>query len=213
MELLDKLPGIIGYVVVGTEDGSIEELKGSSSTPIGDLTAFFSSASEVVKTNLSLGAIEYISLRYGAHQLVIFPHEKKYCGVEIEKTQDPKALIKQIRTPTPPVTAPSFDIPRSIRTKIRQINVIIEEFGGQENKEHWLGVLTQGLGILGGEILPFVGIIEGQLAFKVKPPEDKEDEFIQGLRAVIDFLAKKAVEEMGSSQARVKIHAVIEKMK
>ena len=42
---------------------------------------------------------------------------------------------------------------------------------------------------------------------------EKEDDFVQGLRSIIDFLVKKAVEEMGSSQARAKVQAVIERMK
>jgi len=213
METLDKLPGIIGYALINPEDGSIEELKGSSSAPIGDLTAFFSSASDAIKSNLSLGTIKYISLCYGAHRLVVFPHEAKYLGVEIEKDNDPVEFIKKFRLAITGITKPKFVIPRSMSSKIKQINVVVEEFGGQENKSHWLQLLNQGLGILGGDILPYVGIVEGELAFKTKPPEDKEDEFIQGLRAIIDFLAKKAVEEMGSSQARAKIHAVIEKMR
>lgn len=213
MEPLDKLPGIIGYVITNREDGAVEELQGSSSAPIGDLTAFFASASDVIKDNLSLGAISYISLSYGAHRLVVFPHESKYLGVEIERNIDPVDFIRKFKSTTAGITEPTVTIPRSISSKIKQINLIVEEFGGHDNKPHWIELLNQGLKILGGDMLPYVGIVEGQLTFKGRMPEDKEDEFVQGLRAIIDFLAKKAVEEMGSSQARAKIHAVIEKMK
>jgi len=41
MEILDKIPGIIGYAVINADDGSIEEVRGSSTTPLGDLAAFF----------------------------------------------------------------------------------------------------------------------------------------------------------------------------
>jgi hypothetical protein len=58
-----------------------------------------------------------------------------------------------------------------------------------------------------------VGIINEELSFKDNPNVDKEDDFVQGLRSIIDFLVKKAVEEMGSSQARAKVQAVIERMK
>ncbi len=213
METLDKLPGIIGYVVTNVEDGATEELRGSSSAPIGDLTAFFASASEVIKDNLSLGTISYISLSYGAHRLVVFAHESKYLGVEIERDNDPTEFIKKFKSAAAGVREPTVTIPHSISSKIKQINLVVEEFGGQDNKEHWLELLNQGLGILGGDMLPYVGIVRGFLTFKGTMPADKEDEFVQGLRATIDFLAKKAVEEMGSSQARAKIHAVIEKMR
>lgn len=85
MEALDKISGIIGYAVIKGEDGSIEEVKGSSTAPLGDLTAFFSSAGEVIKTNLSLGNVNYISLCYGANRLVIFPLDAKYLGMENKK--------------------------------------------------------------------------------------------------------------------------------
>jgi hypothetical protein len=91
--------------------------------------------------------------------------------------------------------------------------MLVEEFGGEANRGHWLEVLNQGVGILGGDILPFIGIIENKLSFKDSPPAENEEEFVQGLRSIIDFLVKKAVEEMGSSQARVKVQVVIEKMR
>jgi len=227
MEALDRISGIIGYALIKAEDGSVEEVKGSPSTSIGDLTAFFSSAGEVIRDSLSLGRLSCISLCYGAHRLVIFPFKSKYIGAEVERENEPKKIInnilsslkevKVVEKPAEkvekPEEKPKVEIPRSISSKIKQINLLVDEFGGADNKEHWIELLNQGLGILGGEIIPFIGVIEKTLTFKDAPPEEKEDEFVQGLRSIIDFLVKKAVEEMGSSQARARVQSVIEKMR
>ncbi len=215
MEILDTIPGIIGYAVINADDGSIEEVRGSSTTPLGDLTAFFSSAGDVIKNSLGLGSMQYISLSYGANRLVIFPQAGKYLGMEIERESDPMLFIEQVRKPAPaPEEKPKvIEMPRSISSKMLQVNMLVEEFGGETSRDHWLEILNQGVGILGGDIVPFIGIIDRKLTFKDNPPPDKEDEFVQGLRSIIDFLVKKAVEEMGSSQARVKVQVVIEKMR
>lgn len=216
MDVLDKIPGIIGYAVIKAEDGSIEEVKGSSIAPLGDLSAFFSSASEVIKNSLSLGDVNYISLCYGANRLVIFLHNSKYLGLEIQRDQEPTVFIEKIKAQAiaPEVSAkPKFELPRSIGSKVQQINLLVDEFGADANKAHWLEILNQGLGILAGDLLLYIGLIDEQLTFKEQPTEDKEDEFVQALRSIIDFLVKKAVEEMGSSQARVKVQVVIEKMR
>jgi hypothetical protein len=62
VDVLDKIPGIIGYATVKAEDGSVEEVKGSSATALADLTAYFSSAGEAIKDNLDMGKLKYISL-------------------------------------------------------------------------------------------------------------------------------------------------------
>jgi len=213
MEVLDKVPGIIGYALIKEEDGSIEEVKGSSTVALGDLTAFFSSAGEVIRDSLDIGAIEIIALSYGSHRLVIFPFESKYLGVEVERDTEPSAIIEKIQASLTKEEKPEIELPRSISSKILQINYLVAEFGGDEQREHWLDLLNQGISILGGDIVPFIGVINNELAFKDQPSEDKEDDFVQGLRSIIDFLVKKAVEEMGSSQARAKVQAVIERMK
>ncbi|MEO0228042.1 MAG: hypothetical protein ABIL70_08360 [candidate division WOR-3 bacterium] len=249
MDVLDKIAGIINYAVVNAEDGSIEEVKGSSTSPLGDLTAFFSSAAEVIKNTLNLGEINFVSLCYGANRLIIFLHNGKYIGIEVEREQDPKEFIQrvqeqliapkeikeeikeekpaekiieekieekvveEIKPPPPPPPKVETQLPRSISSKLMQINLLIEEFGSGGKKAHWIEILNQGLGILATDILPMVGIIGDKMGFKQTPPSEKEDDIVQILRTLIDFLVKKAVEEMGSSQARVKVQAVIEKMK
>jgi len=279
MEELDKLAGIIGYAVIKAEDGSIEEVKGASSVPVGDLAAFFSSAAEVIRDSLSMGDINYLSLCYGSYRLVVFPHGSKYLGIEVERETETKDIIERIsaalageerpveeaveekpveeekpeeeieekpeeevkevpeeeipeaveekaeeveekveerveeKIEEKPVEERKIELPRSIRSKVKQINLLVDEFGGAEQKDHWFELLNQGLGILGGDIVPYIGVVGNELIFKDQPPEDKEDDFVQALRSIIDFLVKKAVEEMGSSQARAKVQAVIERMR
>jgi len=258
MEVLDKIPGIINYAVVNAEDGSIEEVKGSSTSPLGDLTAFFSSAAEVIKNTLSLGEINFVSLCYGANRLIIFLHNGKYIGIEVEREENPgefiarvkeqliapkekvkeetkeeikeeikiekpeekiieekieEKVVEEMKPPPPPPPKAEVQLPRSINSKLTQINLLVEEFGSGGKKSHWIEILNQGLGILATDILPMVGIINDKMEFKQTPPQEKEDDIVQILRTLIDFLVKKAVEEMGSSQARVKVQSVIEKMK
>lgn len=213
MEKLDKIPWISGYALVRAEDGSTIDMKGPSTSPLGDVVAYFSSASEAIANNLSLGTIDYVSLCYGEHRVVIFPHESKYLGVEVEKSRNAVEVVKNIKSSLAAVEKPKFELPRSISAKVQQINLLVDEFGGQDNKEHWVELLNQGLGILGGEIMHYIDVVDGKLIFKDRFSEDKTDDFVQGLRSVIDFLVKKGVLEMGSSQARSKVQSVIERMK
>lgn len=213
LEKLDKIPGIVGYAVVHAEDGAVETVKGSSTVSLGDLTAFFSSAGEVIRDSLTLGDIKFISICYGSNRLVIFSRGAKYLGIEVPRETEPGELIKKIEATKAEEPKVQIQLPRGISSKLQQINLLVDEFGGNDNKNHWLDLLNQGLGILGGELNPYVGVINMKFEFKDNPPSEKEDDFVQALRSIIDFLVKKAVEEMGSSQARAKVQAVIEKMK
>ncbi len=213
MDALDKISGVIGYALIKAEDGSIDEVRGSSTAPIGDLTAFFSSASEVIRDSFTMGNIQSLWLTYGAHRLVIFPHEDKYLGVEVERDRDADDVIRLVSTSMKTSEQPAAQLPRSISSKLQQINLLVDEFGSPDNKEHWLQLLNHGIGILGGELRPIVGVVNNDLIFKERPSDEKEDEFVQGLRSIIDYLVKKAVEEMGSTQARAKVQAVIERMR
>jgi hypothetical protein len=212
MDVFDNIPGIIGYATVRADDGSVEEVKGSSATALADLTAYFSSAGEAIRNNLDMGTLGYISLVYGSNRLVIVPYEDKFVGIETERDHDPQSLIKRLSEPVAAKKTP-VEVPRSLTSKAHQINLLIEEFGGDTDKTHWLDLLAQSLSLLGRDITPNIGVVEGKLAFKESPLPEKEDDFTQALRYVVDFLVKKAVEEMGSSQARAKVQTVIEKMR
>ncbi len=212
MDVLDSITGIIGYATVNADDGTVEEVKGSSANAVSDLTAYFSSAGEVIRNNFKLGALSYISLVYGSNRLIIIPYKDKYLGVEVEREYDPQLLLKQLSGPVF-IMKPPVEVPRALSSKTRQINLLIQEFGGTSDRNHWVELLNQSLSVLGREIAPFIGVVEGGLVFKDIPPLEKEDDFSQALRSVVDFLVKKAVEEMGSSQARARVQTVIERMK
>jgi hypothetical protein len=213
MEILDKIPGIIGYAVVSADDGKVEEVKGSSATALADLTAYFSSAGEVIKNSLDMGELKFVSITYGSNRLVIVPYESKYVGFEMEQDKQPQEILEHLKVlPTVTVQSP-VQVPRNLASKVHQINLLIDEFGGESEREHWFDLLNQSLSVLGREVAPILGVVEDNLAFKESPPDYKEDDFTEALRYVVDFLVKKAVEEMGSSQARAKVQAVIEKMR
>jgi len=212
METLDRIPGIIGYAVVKAEDGKVVEVKGSSSTALADLTAYFSSAGEVIRNNFEMGNLKYMSLTYGSNRLVIAPFENKFMGIEVEGDVPPATILEKLAAPVA-IEKPEVQVPRNLASKVHQINLLIEEFGGEADREHWFDLLNQSLSVLGREISPILGIVENKLAFKESPPNEKEDDFTQALRYVVDFLVKKAVEEMGSSEARAKVQSVIVKMR
>jgi predicted regulator of Ras-like GTPase activity (Roadblock/LC7/MglB family) len=213
MEALDKIAGLIGYAVVNAEDGSVQSIRGSSTAPIGDLTAFFSSAGEVIGKSLALGDIEYVSLSYGSKRLVVFPHGPQYVGIEVERVRTPDDVLTRVRASISRTRQVDVKLAHSIRSKIYQINLLVDEFGGRDQKQHWCELLSQGIGFLGGDIVPYVGVMNDKLIIKEDVPHGREEDFVQALRSVIDFLVKKAVAEMGSSLARQKVQAVIAKMK
>ncbi len=213
MEILDKIPGIIGYALVNADDGRVVEVKGSSSTALADLTAYFSSAGDVIKNSLDTGELKYVSLTYGNNRLVILPYEGNYVGFEVEQDKSPSEILQHLVAAPAPTAQPAVQVPRNLASKVDQINMLIDEFGGEAEREHWFDLLNQSLSVLGRDVAPIIGVVENRLAFKESPPAEKEDDFTEALRYVVDFLVKKAVEEMGSSQARAKVQAVIEKMR
>lgn len=214
MEILDRLSGINGYAVIKAEDGSLVEQQGQSQSPLGDLVAFFSSAGEVINNTLGLGQLNVVTLRYQDYQLLIFAHEGIYIGVEVASSLPPVDTVREICSHLRVVEKPKkFELPRTIKSKLVQINLLVDEFSQNADREHWTGNLKAGLEVLAGEMTSVLSIVDGHLDFKEMPAEDKETEYTSTLRMLIDFLVKKAVEEFGSTQARVKVQAVIEKMK
>ena len=213
MDILDKMPGIIGYALVKAEDGEVLEVKGSSATALADLTAYFSSAGDVIKNNLDIGELKFVSLTYGSNRLVIVPYDDNYVGIEMEKDRQPHMVLEYLKAIPVETEVPQVQVPRNLASKVHQINLLINEFGGESERDHWFDLLNQSLSVLGREVAPIMGVVENSLAFKESPPDDKENEFTEALRYVVDFLVKKAVEEMGSAQARAKVQAVIEKMR
>ncbi len=214
MEILDRLSGISGYAVIKAEDGSLIEQQGQSQSPLGDLVAFFSSAGEVIKNALGLGDINLITLKYQDSQLLIFAHQTSYIGVEVAGTLPPLDTVREICTHLDTVEKPKkLELPRAIKSKLVQINLLLDEFSGGGEREHWVGNLKSGIEVLAGDMAGLLGVIDGHLDFKELPAEDKEADCTSTLRMLIDFMVKKAVEEFGSTQARVKVQAVIERMK
>ena len=213
MDVLDKIPGVIGYALVGAEDGKVIEVKGSSATALADLTAYFSSAGDVIKNRLDIGELKFVSLTYGSNRLVIVPYESKYVGIEMERDKQPHEIIEHLKAVPVEPTPPQMQVPRNLESKVEQINLLINEFGGESERAHWFDLLNQSLSVLGRDVAPILGVVEDRLAFKESPAGDKENEFTEALRYVVDFLVKKAVEEMGSAQARAKVQAVIERMR
>lgn len=212
MDVLDNMAGVIGYATVRGEDGKVEEIKGSSQNALSDLTAYFSSAGEAIRNNFVMGRLDYISLVYGNNRLVIVSYKDKYLGIETDQGYDPQTLVKKL-SGIEFIAKPAVEVPRALDSKMRQINLLIKEFGGTSEADRWIELLTQSLGVLGRDVAPFIGVIEGSLVFKETPPLEREEEFSQALRLVVDFLVKRAVEEMGSSEARARVQTVIERMR
>ena len=212
MDILDNIAGVIGYATVRADDGKIEEVKGSSQNSLSDLTAYFSSAGEAIRNNFVMGKLDYISLIYGSNRLVIIPYKDRYLGIETDRDYDPQTLVKKL-SGIEFIAKPAVEVPRALDSKMRQINLLIKEFGGTSETNRWIELLNQSLGVLGRDVAPFMGVVEGSLVFKETPPLEREDEFSQALRSVVDFLVKKAVEEMGSSEARARVQTVIERMR
>lgn len=212
MDILDRIPGVIGYAVVRGEDGSAVEVKGSSASALAELTAYFASAGEAIRGNFDIGTLGYITLVYGGNRLVIVPREDHYIGIETPREHDPAALLERMNQPAA-AEAEALEVPRALASKVQQINMLIDEFGADADRPHWIGLLEHSLGLLGREATACIGVIDGRLAFKATPVARDEAEFVQALRYVVDFLVKKAVEEMGSAEARSRVHKVIERMK
>jgi len=199
MEILDKIPGVIGYALVSGEDGRVVEVRGSSSIALADLTAYFSSAGDVIKNSLDTGDLKFVSLTYGNNRLVIAPYEKNYVGFEVERDKSPSEILEHLRTAPAPAVEPVVQVPRNLASKVHQIDMLIKEFGGETEREHWFDLLNQSLSVLGRDVAPILGVVENRLVFKESPPAEKEDDFTEALRYVVDFLVKKAVLGFGTT--------------
>lgn len=212
MDVLDKTPGIIGYAVVRADDGSVVEVKGSSTSGLADLTAYFASAGEAIRNSFDIGTLDCITLVYGGNRLVIVLRRDQFIGIETEREHDLDSLLDRLNEPVAAAGA-AIEVPGALASKLQQINLLVDEFSGDADRQHWIDLLEHSLGLLGRGATAYIGVIDGGLAFKATPASGKEDDLTQVLRYVVDFLVKKAVEEMGSSQARAKVHRVIERMK
>ena len=128
MDVLDKIPGVIGYALVKAEDGKVIEVKGSSATALADLTAYFSSAGDVIRNSLDIGELKFVSLTYGSNRLVIVPYESKYVGIEMEKDKQPHEILEYLKEVPVEPAPPQVQVPRSLESKVQQINLLKNKY-------------------------------------------------------------------------------------
>ncbi|RKX70412.1 hypothetical protein DRP53_05090 [candidate division WOR-3 bacterium] len=209
----DKIPGVIAYAIVRSEDGSLIEKKGDSPFPLDEFVAFLGSGGEVIRDTLNLGSITYLRLLYQGQPIYIFSRDDEYIGLLCEPSVTPEMIFGEEEVVEKVEEKKAVELPKPLKAKLRQINAIFTEFSAEGKKAYWRDLLKKGVELLSHELASHIQITNDGIRFVSVPPEDQVEECSSALRSVIDFLVKKAVEEFGPSKARMKVQRVIESLR
>jgi len=223
-----SIDGVNGCIAVNQQDGSIMFEEGNITPALEDITAFFGSGFDVVASSLDIKGLKFSYLQQQSQKIIIIVRENGYIGCEIEKnasfekvienivkSEKPQAQEKEEEKVSETAKSELSQEERFLRSKLKQINLLIDEFSEGKDKEEWVKIVRQkflenveGKAIEGaieyeGSTVKFTGLLD---------PNAKEEEIAGVTKLVTDSLCRKAVEVHGAIEAKKKVHNVIEKL-
>lgn len=217
VEELRKIEGVLGVVVVSKDDGSLVHSGEGVSSEIPEVVAFLGSAGEVIASMLDLGGFESSIIEGDGDKILIVPYGENYLGFEISKDGSPwwlelpevgSLIVKR-------KLLELDDVERIFKEKIKLINLLIQEFGGEKDSEEWLGLLKEELPKLdgGGKILKYLNLTGGNVVPVFGAKEDLSTEDVSEIfEKLVNLICKKAIQVFGFVDVKKKFQAVIGKM-
>jgi hypothetical protein len=221
------LEGIVGCIVVNPQDGTVLFKEGSISPALEDITAFFGSGFDVVASSLAVKGLRYSYLEKDDKKFIIVVKEGGYIGCEIAEKSSFEGVIAQILAEKPakapevtqesvaaPVDESSHEI-RFLESKVRQINLLIDEFSEGDERQSWLEVVKEKFGEQekGQKILERLEFDHNKVSYGGGLDQSLKEEDVSGIsKMVTDALCRKAVGKFGAIEAKKKVHNVIEKL-
>jgi len=227
-----SIDGVNGCIAVNQQDGSIMFKEGNISPALEDITAFFGSGFDVVASSLDIKGLKFSYLQQQNQKIIIIVRENGYIGCEIGKNASFEEVIENIvKSEKSQVTEKEeakeeekisetaeselSQEERFLRSKLKQINLLIDEFSEGKEKEKWVEIVRQKFleNVAGKAIENVIQYEESTVKFTgVIDPNVKEEEIAGVTKLVTDSLCRKAVEVHGAIEAKKKVHNVIEKL-
>jgi hypothetical protein len=222
--------GIVGCIVVNPQDGTVLFQEGDISPALEDITAFFGSGFDVVASSLAVKGLRYSYLEKGDKKFIIVVKEGGYIGCEIGPDGSFEGVIGKILAEKP-AEAPAEEEEKAavaaapaglakqedkfLHSKVRQINLLIDEFSEGGERQSWLDVVRDKFGEqeTGQKILGCLSFEEDKVNYNGKLDAAVREEDISTIsKLVTDTLCRKAVGKFGAIEAKKKVHNVIEKL-
>ncbi|MCK4576095.1 hypothetical protein KAU34_06785 [candidate division WOR-3 bacterium] len=220
--------GVTGCIIVNSQDGSVIVQEGVINPMLEDITAFFGSGFDVVASSLGVKGLKFSYLEKETQKFIILVKEGGYVGCELAPTEKFDTVIKYILEIEKPEEGKKEDEKvtvslvnelsqesRFLKSKVRQINLLIDEFSEGEDKTQWIEIVKTKFSEteIGKKIIDSFRYDNDMLIFS-KPlvPGVKEEDISSVSKIVTDSLCRKAVEKFGAIEAKKKVHIVIGKL-
>jgi len=223
-----KINGVLGAVVVNTQDGSVLSQEGDIDPSFEDIIAFFGSGFDVVASSLELKGLRYTYLERENQKIIILAKEEGYIGCKLQQDAVFEKVIEKIMQIGKPkvaekVEAKKESVPTAeksprfsfLKSKVHQINLLIDEFSEGDDKKQWIQLALDKFSedetgkkiIKSIEFGETIVISNGQL-----DPDIKEEDISAISKVVTDTLCRRAVEKYGATETKKMVHNVIEKL-
>lgn len=221
--------GIVGCIVVNPQDGSVLFKEGDITPALEDITAFFGSGFDVVASSLAVKGLRYSYLEKGDEKFIIVVKNGGYIGCEIDAGTTFEDVIGNVLAEEPseapeeeaekvvaaPATEEKTQEDRFLKSKVRQINLLIDEFSEGGERKSWIEVVKEKFAEqdVGKKILESLAFDEDRVQYTGAVDPSVAEEAISSISKVVtDTLCRKAVGKFGAIEAKKKVHNVIEKL-
>ncbi|KPJ54432.1 hypothetical protein AMJ39_00450 [candidate division TA06 bacterium DG_24] len=217
-QVLSELVGLISWVEVSLVDEEPAARSEGADDDLVSATALLGSAGETVARHLGLGRVRSVETISSGRSLRLVPIGDRYLGCLLEApggeeiTAASAERMAEGRMGIPGRVRPPAGIERLLWSKVELVNMLVDEFSGGGPKQPWLDFVARVLtaadtdATIGGSILvDDTGVtVAGTL-----PAAIREDDIAVVFKRIIDLLCQHAIRELGASQARAHVHAVI----
>jgi hypothetical protein len=229
LKALISIKGVAGCVTVDPQDGSVILKEGNINPILEDITAFFGSGFDVVASSLSIKGLRFSYLEKETQKFIILVKEGGYIGCELEPSESFENVIGNILktevggekpaeeervVEAEPVSELSHES-RFLKSKVRQINLLIDEFSGNEDRSPWVEIVKEKFSDtdIGKKLLESFTFEKNVLSYDGSLDQGIKEEDISSVsKLVTDSLCRKAVEKFGAIEAKKKVHSVIAKL-
>ncbi|NIA22550.1 MAG: hypothetical protein GWP03_00010 [Proteobacteria bacterium] len=246
LEKMISVEGVKGVVTVKSDDGSPVESVGENSSVMDDISAFVGSCGDVISKLLKLDGFNDLKFYTDDLVYLIIPKNDIYIGLQVDKQSDINMTADRIAEiiegkaeVAQPATAPgekpaevegkaeekvtegsvlnlSPNIKKFIKSKVLQINYLIDEFAKGGSKDDWLQNVVYSLKTMDTESKMSNALVEEENSVKLHlenvSNDISENEISDISKGIIDELCKVSVRRYGTDQTKQKIQNVIKKI-
>ncbi len=209
--------------VVSANDGDLLFTSGDSDAHLYDISAFLGSVSLPISKSLGIGKPKYVVVEDKKGYVVVVMDEMFIIGFRCKEGLDPDVVaesgIKAIKPEDILKKKKTEEISmtkefRLLISKVKQINLLLEEFSYGSEVRPWLDVVERKLEDFRGkkELTEYLIIEENNLSLPDMIGEINEGEVNEISKVLIDSLCRLAIQRLGPDEAKNKVHKVIQKM-